>query len=136
MIGNNLHRYRKANKITQQKLADDLGIERANLSYYENEKNYPSWDLVQKMIEFFEIPHDKVYNFLFGSYEIKPMIRYLYYKTGQNIGFGVCVRGKKKSLEQMFDEKKEELEKNGYTVEVEESDLAAQIERIKNEFAL
>lgn len=49
---------RKTRKLNQQRVALDLNISREALSYYENGKREPSFDLLIKMSEYFGVSID------------------------------------------------------------------------------
>jgi len=50
-IGNGIQVVRKEAQMTQQELADKLGIPRPLLSYYENGRSIPDYQLVVSMAE-------------------------------------------------------------------------------------
>lgn len=50
-LGNGIRAVRDEAKMTQQQLADKLGIQRTLLSFYENGRAIPEYSLVQKMAE-------------------------------------------------------------------------------------
>lgn len=49
---------RKTRNLNQQRVALDLNISREALSYYENGKREPSFDLLIKMSEYFSVSID------------------------------------------------------------------------------
>lgn len=49
---------RKTRNLNQQRVALDLNISREALSYYENGKREPSFDLLIKMSEYFDVSID------------------------------------------------------------------------------
>lgn len=56
VIGNRIQQLRKEKGISQQELADYLGIERTSLSKIENMKYNPSARIMQKIAEYFNLP--------------------------------------------------------------------------------
>ena len=55
----NLKKYRvKVNNLTQQKLADALGVSRSTVAMWENGKNEPDNDMLGKIAEYFHITTD------------------------------------------------------------------------------
>lgn len=50
-VGNGIRQVRDEAHISQEKLAELLGIKRYELSYYENGRTIPSFDTVLKMAE-------------------------------------------------------------------------------------
>ncbi len=55
-LGNNIAKLRKERKITQQELADALGIERTSLSHIETGFYTPSAKTMKKISDYFQIP--------------------------------------------------------------------------------
>ena len=57
----NLKKYRvKVNNLTQQKLADALGVSRSTVAMWENGKNEPDNDMLGKIAEYFHITTDEL----------------------------------------------------------------------------
>lgn len=50
-LGNGIRQVRDEAQMTQQQLADKLGIRRTDLSYYENGRAIPDYELVKRMAE-------------------------------------------------------------------------------------
>ena len=50
-IGNGIQQIRDELKITQEDLAERLGISRTLLSFYENGRAIANWELVKRMAE-------------------------------------------------------------------------------------
>jgi transcriptional regulator with XRE-family HTH domain len=48
-IGNGIRTVRKELKMTQQQLADKLGIDRSLLSFYENGRAIPNYSMIERM---------------------------------------------------------------------------------------
>lgn len=61
VIGNRIKQLRKENGVSQQELADYLGIERTSLSKIENMKYNPSPRVMQKTSEFFGLPIGEIF---------------------------------------------------------------------------
>jgi len=55
-LGNNIAKIRKELKITQQSLADGIGIERTSLSQIENCLYCPSAETMKKISDFLNLP--------------------------------------------------------------------------------
>ena len=57
----NLKKYRvKVNNLTQQKLADALGVSRSTVAMWENGKNEPDNAMLTKIAEYFHISTDEL----------------------------------------------------------------------------
>ena len=56
MIG--LKKVRRARRLNQQKVANDLNISREALSYYENGRRQPSLEMLLKMSAYFNVSVD------------------------------------------------------------------------------
>lgn len=57
-FGTRITNLRKNLKLTQQELADKLGISRAALSHYEKDRRDPDSDTLIKLSEFFDVSID------------------------------------------------------------------------------
>ncbi|UOE54946.1 helix-turn-helix domain-containing protein [Cytobacillus oceanisediminis] len=57
-IGVRITKLRKELKLTQQELADKIGITRAALSHYEKDRREPDTDTLVKMSDFFSVTTD------------------------------------------------------------------------------
>lgn len=62
IFGKRLREVRKSKKITQQELADRLGIKRNTYSDWENGKTEPTFEILVKLADLFDISLD----WLFG----------------------------------------------------------------------
>ncbi|NNE28509.1 MAG: helix-turn-helix transcriptional regulator, partial [Saprospiraceae bacterium] len=62
MIAQNLKYLRKRNKISQQKLADHLGIARSTLGDYERGKTEPNIEMLLNMSKYFDVTVDALIN--------------------------------------------------------------------------
>ena len=73
LLGQRIRQIRKSRGITQEQLADMLGIGTPNISYIENGKFAPSIENFEKLVEIFEIEPFELYKFpsLKTSEEIK-----------------------------------------------------------------
>lgn len=66
---NRLKELRKKNNVTLQKLADYLHIANSAISQYENEKREPSFEIVAKIADYFNVSID----YLLGRENIEPI---------------------------------------------------------------
>lgn len=55
-IGENIRKFRKERKLTQKQLGDRCGIDEANIRKYENGKQNPKLETIQKIAEALNIP--------------------------------------------------------------------------------
>lgn len=62
-LGARIRELRKARGITQEALAEMLGIGTANISYIENGKFAPSFENFEKMINVFDVEPYELYKF-------------------------------------------------------------------------
>ena len=67
---NRLKELRKKNNVTLQKLADYLHIANSAISQYENEKREPSFDIVSKIADYFNVSID----YLLGRENTEPIL--------------------------------------------------------------
>jgi len=58
MLGENLKTLRLSKNLTQQKVADSLGIRRDNYTHYELNKRQPNYDMLVKIADFFNVSAD------------------------------------------------------------------------------
>lgn len=58
MLSTNLNYLRKSKKISQQKLADDMGIPRTTLGDYERGKTEPNIEMLIRLADYFEVTID------------------------------------------------------------------------------
>ncbi len=61
MIKNNIESYRKKYKITQKKLAVELGVSRQTIYAIENYKYNPSLELALKISEYFKVKVEDIF---------------------------------------------------------------------------
>lgn len=54
-FGDNLRNLRINHKITQQRLADDLGLSQASITSYENGLRMPPVNVIEKIADYFEV---------------------------------------------------------------------------------
>ena len=66
-FGNNLKKIRQDNSLTQEELAKKINTSRSNIANYENDKNMPSIDILEKLSEIFNCSID----YLLGKSDIK-----------------------------------------------------------------
>ena len=57
-FGNRLKRMRNQEKLTQQQLADRLGVTKSVVSYYELQERYPSPEILIKLASIFRVSTD------------------------------------------------------------------------------
>ncbi len=57
-IGKRIKNIRKLNRITQEKLAELLGVSRVTISSWENDENAPTVDNIIYLSEIFRVPTD------------------------------------------------------------------------------
>lgn len=62
MLGMKLLDLRKANNMSQQELADKLGVKRQTISQWELEKTYPDIKTAKKIASLFDISIDELAN--------------------------------------------------------------------------
>lgn len=63
LLGQRIRDLRKSKKITQEQLAEKLGIGTANISYIENGKFAPSFENFEKLVNIFGIEPYELYKF-------------------------------------------------------------------------
>lgn len=63
-LGENIYRYRTANKLSQGDLADSLSVSRQSVSKWENNSAQPELDKLIKMSNLFQLSLDEL---LFGN---------------------------------------------------------------------
>lgn len=57
-IGERIKDLRTANKLTQQQIAEILGISRVNYTRYETNVNKPDYDILVKIADYYEVSTD------------------------------------------------------------------------------
>lgn len=57
-FGSKLKQLRTGQKLTQQQLADRLGVAKSVVSYYESGDRYPSYDILVKIARTFHVTTD------------------------------------------------------------------------------
>ena len=57
-LGEKIKKFRNEKGLSQQTLADKLGVHRKTIVFYEQNKTQPPADIIQKMAVIFEISHD------------------------------------------------------------------------------
>lgn len=63
LLGLRIREIRKQNKLTQEQLAEKIGIEIPSLSNIENGKNYPNSETIEKIANGLNIPIFKLFIF-------------------------------------------------------------------------
>lgn len=58
IFGDKLKELRKGQKLTQQQLADRIGVAKSVVSYYESGDRYPSYDVLVKIAHVFHTTTD------------------------------------------------------------------------------
>lgn len=66
-FGNNLKKIRQNNKMTQEELAKKVNTSRSNIANYENDKNMPSIEILNKLSEILNCSTD----YLLGKSDIR-----------------------------------------------------------------
>ena len=63
LLGNRIRELRKARKLTQEQLAELVGIGTPNISYIETGRFAPSADTLEKLADVLQVPPYEFYNF-------------------------------------------------------------------------
>lgn len=58
MFACRLKQLRESNKLTQEELANKLGISRGSISYYEKRERFPDINVLFKVCEYFNVSAD------------------------------------------------------------------------------
>lgn len=66
-FGNNLKKIRQENEMTQEELAKKINTSRSNIANYENDKNMPSIEILNKLSEILNCSTD----YLLGKSDIR-----------------------------------------------------------------
>ena len=74
-FGNNLKKIRQDNNLTQEELARKINTSRSNIANYENDKNMPSVDVLEKLSKALNCSTD----FLLGKFQEKEINKIKYY---------------------------------------------------------
>ena len=74
-FGNNLKKIRLDNDLTQEELAKKINTSRSNIANYENDKNMPSVDILEKMSKALNCSVD----FLLGKNDKQELNKFKYY---------------------------------------------------------
>ncbi len=67
MVGNKLKVFRAMNNLTQEQLADKVGVTRQTIIAIENNKYLPSLDLAFKLADFFEVNIEDIFLYQKGD---------------------------------------------------------------------
>ena len=111
-----LKHLRKSRKLTQQRFADELGIERESVARYENGSRVPPLDKLIQIADYFDVSID----YLVGRSDQPHYI--------STVGDAVVVGTKKDPVMPEHDEAKEE-----YQFELNKTELPEQIKRYIDE---
>ena len=63
LLGLRLKEYRENRKLTQDKLAEMVGIDPKHLSRIENGRNYPSLETLEKILDSLDVSYEEIFNF-------------------------------------------------------------------------
>lgn len=66
-FGNNFKKIRQENEMTQEELAKKINTSRSNIANYENDKNMPSIEILNKLSEIFNCSID----YLLGKSDVR-----------------------------------------------------------------
>ena len=67
LLGKKIKEIRKSNNLTQEKMAEMIGIEPASLSNIENGKYYPTAENLEKILKTLNVTASELYNFEYHS---------------------------------------------------------------------
>ena len=63
LLGLRLKEYRENRKLTQDKLAEMVGIDPKHLSRIENGRNYPSLETLEQILDSLDVSYEEIFNF-------------------------------------------------------------------------
>lgn len=63
LLGMRIKEFRENRKLTQDKLAEMVGIDPKHLSRIENGRNYPSFETLEKILESLNISYQDIFNY-------------------------------------------------------------------------
>ena len=63
LLGLRLKEYSENRKLTQDKLAEMVGIDPKHLSRIENGRNYPSLETLEKILDSLDVSYEEIFNF-------------------------------------------------------------------------
>lgn len=63
LLGQRIKFFRESRKLTQERLAEMVGIDSKHLSRIENGRNYPSLETLEKILENLDVTYEEVFNF-------------------------------------------------------------------------
>ena len=63
LLGLRLKEYSETRKLTQDKLAEMVGIDPKHLSRIENGRNYPSLETLEKILDSLDVSYEEIFNF-------------------------------------------------------------------------
>lgn len=63
LLGLRIKEFRENRKLTQDKLAEMVGIDPKHLSRIENGRNYPSLETLEKILDNLDVTYEEIFNF-------------------------------------------------------------------------
>lgn len=63
LLGLRIKEFRENRKLTQNKLAEMVGIDPKHLSRIENGRNYPSLETLEKILDNLDVTYEEIFNF-------------------------------------------------------------------------
>jgi len=63
LLGMRIKEFRENRKLTQDKLAEMVGIDPKHLSRIENGRNYPSLETLEKILNSMDVTYEEIFNF-------------------------------------------------------------------------
>ncbi|MCD8024240.1 MAG: helix-turn-helix domain-containing protein [Candidatus Gastranaerophilales bacterium] len=63
LLGMRIKEFREKRKLTQDKLAEIVGIDPKHLSRIENGRNYPSFETLEKILNSLDISYGDIFNY-------------------------------------------------------------------------
>ncbi len=63
LLGMRIKEFREKRKLTQDKLAESVGIDSKHLSRIENGRNYPSFETLEKILESLDISYEEIFKY-------------------------------------------------------------------------
>jgi len=63
LLGMRIKEFRENRRLTQDKLAERVGIDPKHLSRIENGRNYPSLETLEKILSSMDVTYEEIFNF-------------------------------------------------------------------------